>query len=359
MFMPVQAVPYLRLAKRVFSGRGSIQSRARRQEILCPEEKETIRPAVALPGQIERVTGADAGTTKEREIEAATSTTFIHAPTIAYHVNEAALLDGSIYVGSYKHLVADKSLFGSAMHDTLHLGSSALTSSYLGAKYFGHWLFDDCIKYLLAKEFSEPLCLRRPASAFTHQNKYEVYFDQDWTPIDRAWIDHLVVFQDFSQNSLKRKRYKILRDRIQERFPSHGRRECIYLRRGRTGVPRAIENEDEILNAVVKQGFIVLDVLSDSLDHIIGTLVNAKVVISMEGSQIAHCVFAVPENSGLLMLQPPDRFLTVHRGWTGCLNVRFGFVVGAIAGIGYSFSVSEILRTTDLMLRNMDALEAL
>jgi Glycosyltransferase 61 len=354
MLNPIQAVPYVRFVKRLVLGRGSLQAIAHRQDVLCPEENTIIRPAIFLPGQIDRVidykaTDPWSHPTKEIEIAEAISTTATHAPTVAYHIKDAVLFDGSIYAGRFRHSIADKSLFVSAVHEPYHIKTSALASSYFGTKYFGHWLRDDCTKYLLAEEFGLPLCLR--AAAFGHQQKYQAYFSQDWTPIDRARIDHLVVFQDFSQNSLKRKRYRVLRERIKARFPGNIRRSHVYLRRGQTGALRIIQNEDEIIDALIKRGFVILDVASDSLDHIIGTLVNANIVVSLEGSHIAHCVFASPENSGLLVLQPPDRFAAMHRGWSECLGIRFGFVVGAVGDVGYYFTVPEILRTIDLLLK--------
>jgi hypothetical protein len=348
--IPLRAIPYVRFARRLFSTRGSLQSVAYQQDLLCAEETEVIDPTVYLPGQIERVTGVPVETTMEREIDVATSTTVVRPPIIAYHIKDAALVGGSIYVGRYRHLIADKSLFLSGMSQSYDLKSAALASSYIGTKYFGHWLRDDCTHYLLAKEYAAPLCLRRPA--FAHQKRYEEYFGQDWSPVDLARIGHLVVFQDFSQNSSKRTRYKILRDRIKTLFPSKGRPTYIYLRRGRTGASRLVHREDELIDALIKRGFIVLDVSSGGLDHIIENLVDAKIVISMEGSHISHCVYSIPEESGLLVLQPPDRFSTSsHRDWAGCLNVKFGFVVGLPGPEGYIFPVSEVLNTVDLMLK--------
>ena len=219
---PFKRFRYARLVRRLFSGPVSLPSIAYRQDILCPEEKETIRPAIFLPGQIERVSASMRESTKEREIAAATSTTATHAPTIAYHIKDAVLLDGTIYAQGYKQFIADKSLFVSSAASLCHLTSSALASSYIGTKYFGHWLIDDCLTYRLAQQFSTPLCLRNPNPSW-HQKQYEDYFDQDWTPTDRALIDHLIVFQDFAQNSLKRERYNALRHCIKTRFQREGR----------------------------------------------------------------------------------------------------------------------------------------
>ena len=362
MFIPIHAAPYVRrLIKRLFSGPGSLQAIADREEIICPEERATIHPAIFLPGQIDRVTDFKATdawvtTTKGMEIAAAISTTVTHASTIAYHIRDATLYDGSIYAGHYRHLIGDKSLYASSSQKPYHIKTASLASSYLGTKYFHHWLADDCTTYLLSKDVAPPLLLRLPA--FGDGEKYQTFFSQDWTPTDRCRIDHLILFQDFSQNSLKQKRYQILRDRIKAHFPGNVSGACIYLKRGHTGVPRRIKNENEIVDALIKRGFVVVDIASDSLDHTIETLMKAKIVVSMEGGHIAHCVFACPENSGLLVLQPPDRFSAIHRGWSECLGVTFGFVVGTVGDSGYFFSVREILLTIDLMLNKMDTASA-
>jgi hypothetical protein len=293
-------------------------------------------------------------TTKEMELAGAIATTVINAPTIAYHIKNAILFNGSFYVGPLKHPIADKSLFDSDRQELCYLKTGALASTFLGTKYFGHWLADDCTKYLLAEEIGPPLCLRGPA--FGHREKYQAYFGQDWTPTDRARIDHLVIFQDFSQNSSKRKRYTALRNQIKKRFPSNAAsRTCVYLKRGhQLGVRRVIQNEDEIINALAKRNFLVVDVETDSLECIVGALVNAKIVVSMEGSHITHCTFTSPENSGLIVLQPADRFSAVHRGWCECLGVTFGFVVGVRCEGKYHFSPREILLTFDMMLDRIE-----
>ena len=67
MRIPVRAVPYVRLAKRLLLGPGSLEDASFQQEILCPDQKTTIPPPVFLPGQLDKVitqkydTGAGGG----------------------------------------------------------------------------------------------------------------------------------------------------------------------------------------------------------------------------------------------------------------------------------------------------------
>ncbi len=173
-------------------------------------------------------------------------------------------------------------------------------------------------------------------------------------PIRRAQIDHLTIFENYSDNSLKLKCYEALRRRVASHYPKKGGKTLVYLKRGKAGLPRVIENENEIMNALSKNGFRIVDSETESVGELLEILVNAKIVVSMEGSHIAHCIFAVPRDSALLVLQPADRFAANHREWCNCLNVRFGFVVGTAGTAGYVFSTTEIFDTVNLMLASVD-----
>ena len=127
----------------------------------------------------------------------------------------------------------------------------------------------------------------------------------------------------------------------------------VYLRRGNTGVPRPIEKEPELIEMLLRHQFVVADVEADPLEKLLETLVTARIVVSMEGSHLAHCPFSVPQKSGILVLQPADRFASIHRGWSMCQGVQFGFVVGTRGPSGYVFSNSEIERTLDLMIEKL------
>lgn len=354
MAFPIEVIPYVNYIRRRLFGECSLRSAAYRQEVLCAEETVKLQPAIFLPGQIDRVTGTIDESTTDIQILDATSEAWTCAPTIAYHISDAVLFDGSIYQGRFKSFMAARSFSKapSPSSEPQHLETVGLASSHLGSRYFAHWLVDDCIQYRLAEKYGQPLCLSGPV--YPDKERYQTYLKQDWRPIDRARIDHLIVYQDFywldPQNSLRRSQFRELRERARAHLTCKGRESLVYLRRGGTGTRRAVQNEEEILNVLKGHGFIVVDIETDSLEHLLQTLANAKIVVSMEGSHAAHCAYSVPENCGLIFLQPPDRFVSFHRGWSESAGVRFGFVVGASAELGYSFSSSEILRTVDLML---------
>jgi Glycosyltransferase 61 len=351
----MRAAPYARLIKRVVLGPGSPGSASYRQEILCPEEKQTTRPPIYLSGQLDRLTGATEHLSLEVEIASMLAKEYTHAATIAYHIKDAVLLDGSVYSGNLRHFLADHAAIASDA-EARHFESAGLASTSVGCRYFGHWLHDDCIQYLLAEQTGTPICVGDPP--WKHRQQYASYFEQDWTPTDRAYVEDLVVYQDFGQNSLKRQRYKMLAKKIATKFSSSEERgELVYLRRGSTGLSRVIQDDPAISETLAQFGFTIIDANGD-LDLILQNLTQAKLVVSIEGSHIAHCCYSLEENCGLIVLQPSDRFTAVHRHWTQCVGINFGFVVGTPGEHGYRFSTDEILRTADMMLKRIELLSS-
>jgi Glycosyltransferase 61 len=358
MLAPLPLTPYINYVTRNLFGNLPLKTVADRQEVLCQDETIKVPPAIFLSGQLDRVTASDAGTTIELEISAATSELLRPFPTIAHHLTDVIVVDGSIYKGRFKSFISARSFFKTCTPhaEPLHLKTIGLASSHLGSRFFGHWLIDDCTQYRMAEQHGRPLCIRGPVFP-SHQQTYQTYLGQDWTPINRAWIDRLIVYQDFywgtAQDSLRGAHIRSMRQRARAMLPSGRGQSLVYLRRGTSGVRRPVQNEAELLDVLTRYGFSVVDLDSGSLEQLLGILANAKIVVSMEGSQATHCAYALPENSGLILLEPPDRFLSFHRGWTASAGVGFGFVVGSSGEGGYTFSPSEVLRTVDLMMKAM------
>jgi hypothetical protein len=342
--------PYLRLAQRVVLGPGTLDSIASDRELLCPEEISENEPPIFLPGQLERATSGTEHQPLQGEIQSMLASTYTNAATIGYHIRDAAMFDGSVYAKNFRHFIADNKLFKPG--ESMHLRTAGLASTTVGNRYFGHWLRDDCLQHLLAEKTGAALSFTTPS--WSHKPRYASYFEQDWTPTDRAIVDDLIIYQDFGQNSLKLRRYQFLGEMVRTRFQVPITRDkLVFLRRGGTGVNRIIFEEEYLQEFLARNGFVILDV-EDDLDHIVKTLLQAKLVVSMEGSHITHCCFTLSKNCGLLVLQPSDRFTAVHRHWATRVRVNFGFVVGAASQLGYHFSPGEILQTTELMLGKPD-----
>ena len=287
------------------------------------------------------MTGTHLGNSRELiqdEIRRAVTREARHAPTIAYKIRNAVLFDGSVYAKNHKIRLIDSGRHSSGI---AQLGEAALVSTQVGCTHFAHWLLDDCLQYQLASDLQlEPLSV--PLN-YRDLSGYAELLEQPKVSSHRAWIAELTVFQDFSQNSLKRKRYEVLRTRLANKFPPpQSRNDLIYLKRGKTGAARIVENEDEIESALLKQGFTIIDIASASLHEVLRSLLGARLVISMEGSHLAHCILTMQRGSAIITLQPPDRLVSLFRGYCECLGVRFGFTIGTKGETGSRFDMNEL-----------------
>src|SRR5205823_3217934 len=132
----------------------------------------------------------------ETEVRRATSPNSTHAATIAYHIDNATIVNGSVYARNHKIFITKER--PTNRQNISRYQRAALVSSEFGTRYFGHWLADDCIQYSLADQIGFlPLCLARPPTKVgidqrSHQKQYEMYFGQDWTPVDRCRVDKLI-----------------------------------------------------------------------------------------------------------------------------------------------------------------------
>ena len=268
MRLPIQFYSLRRNLTRAILGPGTLESTAFDCEVICPAEKVEVPPAVYLPGQLERITGSPPESTKELEIDQATRRKVTHAATIGYHIRDAVIIDGRVYAKQLKYPLRDTPSVASKQIPPVELKKGALASSLLGNKYFGHWLRDDCLTYMLSEQRSVPLCIE-PSFAAPHLEKYQEYFDQEWSFTQRAYIDHLIVFQDYGQNSSKLRRYRRLNEKILQRFSGKRKTPFTYLRRGNTGASRSIENEFELIEMLSRRGFVVADLEKDSLEEIL------------------------------------------------------------------------------------------
>jgi len=341
------AAPLLRNARRLIGGPAALAETAFECETLCPGEDVELSPSIFLPGQIEKITGVPVGSSLQSQFEQVLRHRVRHAPTLAFHIKNATVFDGAVYAGRMKHLIGDKR--ASSNRRVFDLETGAVCSSWSGTKHFGHWLSDDALTYLLAKNYGTTICYSQSFPS-DHKPIYEGYFDQDWSVIDRAAVEHLVVFQDHAQTSLKKKRQLELKSRIERLFPPREPRQHIYLKRNDTGVLRTVDNEHEIIDELSRRGFTILDIKTDSLEKILTHLVVAKIVVSLEGSHNVHGCYTLPAGSAMLFLEPANRFTATQRGWAENIGVKFGFVVGDNRGDREHYPLNDILKTIDLLM---------
>ena len=350
--MPMHSGPVRFLAQKARAGLGlalDIDAACVEKQVLCPAEPGTVEPAIHFPDHLDRLTGTFSTFGLENEIAKITRREIEHTETAAFLFKDARLYAGSAFAGRYRHyLRPPKSPLGGGFRE---FRSAALVSSAAGLQFFGHWLADDMPRCDLATEDQAKICL--PVGDWKDFEIYCRLLDREFLEVENAFFDELTIFRDLSQNSLRRKRYDILRGRLRSRVKPDGDGEIIYFSRGRTGVDRIIENESELIEALQREGIRHISLEHDSTEAILAALHGARIVITVEGSQQKHCLFSLPDKAALLLIQPPKRFMLLMKGFADCLGWPFGFVVGEDRGEEFHVYPGEVLKMVDELQKRL------
>ena len=111
----------------------------------------------------------------------------------------------------------------------------------------------------------------------------------------------------------------------------------VYLSRGAGGASRAPSNEEELCALVRSQGGLVVRT-DGPLEPMLGCLIEADVVISVEGSQLAHAFLALKPGATVVVLQSPFRFNNYRKKEADARGLRYATFVGEARG-GGSYAV--------------------
>lgn len=341
------------LARRALGPRPAAAAIARRREALCGEEEQEIAPAIFLKGQLDHVTALLPLTTREQEEKRVHARIFRHDPTVAYWIDGAKLRAFGVYKGGWARHLTQVPGARRARRPRRESGVCALATSFLGGKFFGHWMHSDSTTYLLAESVGRPVSTACPD--WPHRAFYADAYRQDWTPTESADFETLVVFDDYAQNSSRVARYETLRRRLREKVRARAPGGLVYLRRGDGGeTQRRMANERAIIDRLAREGFEVVDVEQSDAGAIAAALLDAKLAVSIEGSHQSHLMPALSRRGGLLSIVPPNLFGNAARDWSGALGMRWGFVVGEKSGSAFRVDERALLKTIDLMRAEID-----
>lgn len=129
------------------------------------------------------------------------------------------------------------------------MARGALYESWVGNRWFGNWLSDDCLAYPLVVGAGEVLTTR-PAAG--HVPDYEARLGMAPRRITDARFEELVLVNDHANNRHREARARAMRDRLLAgmQVVDHP---GIYLLRGRTGDPRVLVNEMAIAERLERE----------------------------------------------------------------------------------------------------------
>lgn len=334
------------LARLFGRGRQDVTAAAADRWEIAPATWMEIKPARCLPGQIDRIRGAEFGTVDEvvRDFEGGFDA--LQPATMGYRLNSVLLHDGVLYASDgVRHLRRRSSRLPVVVRAPEYEGA-ALYESWLGNRWFGNWLFDDCLTYRLAESAGVPFTTGTPIG---HKPEYERRLGMMPQRVSSAWFHDLILFDDFSHNAHRRARAADMRRRLVGPAPiaSHP---GVFLLRGETGDARVLVNEEQVAETLrSKCGFTVIDPTVSDVDQIVRACAGARVIAGVEGSHLVHGLVAMPDDAAALVIQPPTRAVSALKLLTDMQGQEFALVVAEGGEHAFIADADEIERTLDLL----------
>lgn len=315
---------------------------------ISPAELREVPPAICLPDQVERITRTEFAP-RDAVLEALEGDPARHVrATVGYQLRDVDLVDGVLYAGASEMHLRQRERSPLFKRRPQRHVSGAIYETWVGNRWFGNWLLDDCLTYRLAEETGHPVASTPQHGG--HVPRYEDLLDMRPEHIGDVHFDELFLFDDQHDNAGRVARARDMRRRLmsgRNPEPNPG----VFLYRGHSGDARILENEDEIAENLESQhGFRIMEPEDHSADELLDACGGARVVAGVEGSHMAHGVAAMPPGAALLTLQPPDRVTTALKSLTDRWQQRFALLIGTGTAQGFQVCWTEIQQTLALIL---------
>ena len=325
----------------------TLESEADKIVEISPSTSRPARPAIALPDETDRIIRGLAASDRDT-MPRLTSPFFTQGSAYAYRLRNALIADGSVMIDrAYAN-------FTSAKRNWILRGpferieEGALCSSNVIEQYFGHWLTDGLSQELLACDGGlMPLTLTPPTQRI-HEVGYRTLLEMQSHAVNVARVGSLWIFEDGELSPHRVARIERMRDRLRRAISSVGPTR-IYITRGVKGALRSLVNENEVIDLLAARGFSILSPEQSNSRMIVEQLRSAHIVVSVEGSALAHAAIAVPRGAGLFVIQPPRRFNLLWKSYCNVLDFNFGYTVADAVG-DYEFRqpIDRLSRALDL-----------
>lgn len=303
--------------------------------------------AVMIPGQLERIRRTEFGTLGVVRAMFLGDLNPHIGPTMAYRFRGVDYVDGVIYSGGAElHLRARERRAPAYRQPSVSI-SGSMYETWLGNRWFGNWLTDDCETYALAAAAGQPLTSAGPGTE--HVERYETLQGMAPARIGNAHFDELVLFDNRFNNEGRIARAAARRARLVRGVsaePGPG----IFLLRGETGDRRVLSNEAELAEHLVRRhGFRVMLPAEQTADALIAACARAPVVVGVEGSHLTHALVSMAKGGALLTIQPPERVTAALKLVCDRMGLRFGVLVAEGGADTFRVSLEDVERTLDLL----------
>jgi hypothetical protein len=321
------------------------QQISERQWTLAPAETGLSPPAIYFQDDLDRVTQIH-DSNRETEMLRLRGGRREHRATIAYLLRNVELTHGKLYRGAMQMRLAPgpRKLVGPSTAELVQ--EAALACTPFGGIFFGHWLAEDLLLHLAAESLAAPVRVAR--APYHHEGDYSRLLQIECTSASRTRFDRLILIDDIGQNAYRRGRGQLLRQRLRAAIQRTGPRR-VYLRRGvrDARLSRVLVNASAVERYLESQGFTIIDPDRLSVPDLVAALLDARIVVGVEGSHLAHALYTLAPRGVLCVLQPAYRFTNIFKDWGDQYALRYAFTTGAQVPGGFEISIDALRRVLD------------
>src|SRR5581483_6678836 len=223
--LPVVGEYYLKRALR--RPRPGLSALARRSEPVTGRHEVVPPPLLFSAAHLPRILGGDDPPEvliRERLLR----TRIELRPCVVHELPGAWLVDGSVYLGRSVRMDLRNRFERRSWIENLsvlpkppftELERASLTSTIAGSSWFGHWLMDEIPLHLLAVRHAPAVGHRR--AIYGHEPGYLRGLGlEEPLRLETAFVETLVVVEEFAQNAHKTLRYHHARERLRAGAPT-------------------------------------------------------------------------------------------------------------------------------------------
>jgi hypothetical protein len=316
---------------------------------LAPAVDRWQPPAIALPGEFDRVLGIAPHTTIAMERERLSGGQRRYGPTIAYRIDGAVLADGTLYSDGGYQVIRGRASNPILHRDRDHFAEMQLCTDYFIDRYFGHWLTEGLVLELLAEQRSVP-GLTLAGDPWLHEPGYRELSDLKIRRSRHAFVERLWMINDYAVNDGWASRMHELRRRVR-RIPVRDGPKRVILSRGALGARRNLVNSSEVYEALARVGFEIINPESEVPQSLVEKLSGVELAIAIDGSAHNHCWLAMPARSSFISIQPSMRFTANGKRRADLADINWAYVVADAHPDGFTLPVARLLQTVDEVMR--------
>ncbi len=301
------------------------------------------RQALFLEGDLDRVTGFAPTRTLALELARLKPGEMMLRACQACVLEDALVVDGNVFKGRAKQMVAGNTRVLIASISRLEPGG-VLVANRQSHLYFGHWLTEELALTSQAKRLGPVVSTHFGRKPYAQESGYLGLYGLE-APLElpaRCRVKQLTIVEGGGPNLAHVEGIAQLRQSLID-AGWHAANRRVFIRRG-GGSPRRLVNESIIIDALSSRGFAIVDPETLSPEDVARACFGADIIVGVEGSHLAHGLIQLRPGTALVVIQPPDRFNNPFKDFCDAIGIDYGFVVAEAAGEGFSQSVESLER---------------